>query len=203
MFQWCWVPILTNISISNGAHQTIMPIKFVGNTKQEGLHCGECFPLKKKTLVHQKKKIKSVRLNLDNCTMLMKGQMNVVPKENNWLGKYSWKELRVKVGCSLHMSQLPKAAAAEERNAILQGITSSKECKTQGADTLILQGTPEASAELCIWLGAALLNCREPKIAQRNEVVLKKIKPLTHEERLNPSYLFSLGKRSGGCLFKS
>lgn len=99
--------------------------------------------------------------------MLMKGQMNVIPKENNWLGECSWKELRVKVGCSLHTSQPPNAAAAEERSAILQGIASSKECKTQGADTLILHGTPEASAEHCLWLWAALLNCRKPKIAQQ------------------------------------
>lgn len=105
--------------------------------------------------------------------MLMKGQMNVIPKENNWLRKCPWEELRVKVSCSLH-NQSPNAAAAGERNAILQGITSSKECKTQGADTLILHGIPEASAEHCIWLWAALLNCREPKIAQRNEMVLKK-----------------------------
>lgn len=81
------------------------------------------------------------------------------------------------MGSSLHTSQPPNTAAAEERNAILQGITSSKECKTQGADTLILQGTPEASAEHCIWLWAALLNSREPKIEQRNEVVLKKSDP--------------------------
>lgn len=70
--------------------------------------------------------------------MLTKGQINVIPKENNCLGKCSWKELRVKVSCSLH-SQPPNAAAAERRNAI----TSSKEYKTQGADTLILHGIPE------------------------------------------------------------
>lgn len=54
--------------------------------------------------------------------------------------------------------------------------SSSKECNAQGADALILHNTPEASAEHCIWPWAALLNCREPKIALRNEVVLKKKK---------------------------
>lgn len=109
--------------------------------------------------------------------MLVKAQTNVVPKENNWLGKPSWKEPRVKVGYSLHTSQPPNAAAAEERNAILQGITTARNVKQQGADTLNLQGTPEASVEHCIWLWAALLNCREPKIEQRNEMVLKKSNP--------------------------
>lgn len=46
MFHSCWVPTLTNISTSNWAHQTIVPIKFVENTKLEGLHCGECLQLK-------------------------------------------------------------------------------------------------------------------------------------------------------------
>lgn len=60
----CWVPTLTNMSISNWAHLTVVPIKFVGNTKLEGLCNGECLQLKKRPwCIREKKSPKPVRLN--------------------------------------------------------------------------------------------------------------------------------------------
>lgn len=66
--------------------------------------------------------------------------------------------------------------ASQKVNAVLQCITSSEECKTQDVDTLALHGIPEASAA-ALPLAAAILNCREPRIAQQEGGGFKKSQP--------------------------
>jgi len=71
------------------------------------------------------------------------------------------------VDYSLHASQPHNSAAAKKANAILQCITSSEECNTQEADPWLCMAPQRAQLPHCVWLWAALLNCREPRIAQQ------------------------------------